>query len=195
MPVLKNPRWEAFCQQVIRSTCGDKSVSFTQSEAYQRAGFKAKGEGARVNAHRLMRLQESVVARIEELRAEFAKETKETLEGIVAELNDTATEAKADRAHSARTSAISTKARLLGLEVQRVEQGNPGDFTQARTTKDMAKAELVALGVANPDDHQVTMAVEALRRYAASLEAIASQQAQPEAAILTTATDLPAARH
>jgi hypothetical protein len=85
------------------------------------------------------------------------------------------------------------KGKILGLEPPaKSEVGRPGDFSTAKGTRDMAKSELVALGVADPREDQVTMAVEAMRGYAASLEAIATTTVHDVS--LTEANQLPAAR-
>jgi hypothetical protein len=191
MPALKNPRWESFCQHVIKLTCGDKSAAFTQYKAYEMAGFKARGEGARVNAHRLLRLQQSVIDRIAELRAEVAREAKESLESVIEELNDTAQEAKADRAHGPRISAISTKAKLLGLEVQRVEQGKPGEFTtaNAQSAEEFVKA---VLGKYVPQDtiraDQIEAGKAEMHRHSQAIRAIAQMPLTDDAVGLTKAT-------
>ena len=54
MPALDNPRWERFCQLIV---FGDIA---SNKQAYIEAGYKARDNGAEVNACKLLRLTKPV---------------------------------------------------------------------------------------------------------------------------------------
>ena len=73
--------------------------------------------------------------------------------------------------------ASQAKARLFGLEVKKTEVGNPGDFTSAQSTQDLAKQALKDAGLDDPTANDVEMAILEMGRHAAAIEAIASRKA------------------
>src|SRR5215468_3142918 len=70
MPVLPNPRHEAFAQAIVKCLASDKpNGKNTQKAAYLAAGYSASTDhSAEVAASRLLRNVEPVVARIRELQ-------------------------------------------------------------------------------------------------------------------------------
>jgi predicted house-cleaning NTP pyrophosphatase (Maf/HAM1 superfamily) len=108
MPVLPNPKHEAFAQARVKGKSAD--------EAYAAAGYKPH----RGNAHRLS-TNESVVARVTELQTASVERTLVTVESLTQELEDIRIAAKAAGQNAAATSAVMGKAKLHGLLVDKLE--------------------------------------------------------------------------
>jgi len=108
VPILKNPKHELFAQALARGENATK--------AYQSAGFK----GSRANASRL-RANSNVTARVREICGLAAAGAKITLEGLLDELEHARQRADSLGQLSASVRAISEKARLAGLVVERQE--------------------------------------------------------------------------
>jgi hypothetical protein len=178
MPVLERPRHEAFAQAIV---AGIAKHDYSQHKAYLAAGYRATPESARRCASRLLTFVDTISKRVVELQEEAARANRVTVESISAELDEAREVARNNDQASAMVAASATKAKLYGLEIKRVEQGNVGDFSQAKTTKDMAKAELVALGVSDPSEDMVAMVIGEMGRHAAALDAIASSHSQKPA--------------
>src|SRR5260370_17381366 len=70
MPALKNSRWEAFAQAIVNGLASDKpNGKNTAKAAYLAAGYSTNTEhAAEVNASRLLRKAEPVIARLRELQ-------------------------------------------------------------------------------------------------------------------------------
>ena len=113
---LTNPRHERFAQALFEG----KSAH----QAYIDAGYKE----CRQNAARLT-TKDDIKARLSELQTAVAKKSEVTAQSLLDELE--AARARADSLDqlSSVVKAISEKAKISGLLVQRVEVGNPGDFS------------------------------------------------------------------
>jgi hypothetical protein len=122
---LRNPRHERFAQLLFEG--------LPASRAFEQAGY-APNDG---NAIRL-KGNEKVQARLRELQAQAAAKTEVTLQTILADLVDAAAVAKDRGQGQALVSAAMAKAKLLGLDVQRIEVGEPGSFAELTT-----KAEII----------------------------------------------------
>lgn len=79
MPALDNPRHERFAIEYL--------VDLKAGPAYTRAGYKAVGNAAEVNGHKLLR-NAKVAARIEELTAERNKRTKIDADWVLSRLSE-----------------------------------------------------------------------------------------------------------
>jgi phage terminase small subunit len=121
MGILKNPRHERFVQGLLEG--------LPASRAFAEAGY-APNDG---NAIRL-KGNEKVQARLAELQGEAARSAKITVESICAELEEAVGVARSKSQAQAMVSAITFKARLAGLLVERVEVGSPGDFDNCTST-------------------------------------------------------------
>jgi len=117
MAPLRNTRHEAFCQALLEG----KSAT----AAYEEAGY-AKDDG---NATRLAK-NPKVIERLTELQNAVAEKTQVTVESLVNELEEARKRADSLDQLSAVVKAISEKARISGLMVQKVEVGGPGDFSK-----------------------------------------------------------------
>jgi hypothetical protein len=122
---LRNPRHERFAQLLFEG--------LPASRAFEQAGY-APNDG---NAIRL-KGNEKVQARLRELQAQAAAKTEVTLQTILNDLVDAASVARSKGQGQALVSAAMAKAKLLGLDVQRIEIGAPGDFAGLDT-----KAEII----------------------------------------------------
>ena len=115
MPALKNIRHERFCQALFR---GEPAV-----RAYESAGYKVhQGNSSR------LRWFEMVQSRLAELQSEAAKVSGITVESLLSELEHARQRADSLNQLSASVKAISEKAKISGLLVQKIEVGKPGDF-------------------------------------------------------------------
>jgi len=119
---LRNTRHEAFCQALLEG----KSAT----TAYEEAGY-AKDDG---NATRLAK-NPAVIERLTELQNAVAEKTQVTVESLVNELEEARKRADSLDQLSAVVKAISEKARISGLMVQKVEVGGPGDFSKCDTVE------------------------------------------------------------
>lgn len=135
---LRNARWEVFAQAVANG----KVCDFAQSTAYMQAGYKSQpGNAAYANASRLAKLQ-PVLDRIRELQAEEAKKRGINRESLLGELNRATEIAERKEQAQGVVQSAMAKARLLGLDVQKIEQGQPGDFSEPQTKREAAEAFL-----------------------------------------------------
>jgi phage terminase small subunit len=124
MPPLRNHKHERF---VLGLAEGLSAV-----DAHERAGY-ARDDG---NAARL-RANPKVVERLAELQAEVAKDTKVTVESIIAELTDLTAKATSKSQFTAAIRAVVEKSRIAGLLIERVEIGGPGDFEECNSTAEV----------------------------------------------------------
>jgi hypothetical protein len=179
MPVLKNPRHEAFAQAIFIGIFRPDLYP-THGTAYNAAGYRAKnarkpGGAAEANASRLLK-NAKIFDRIAELQREAAEDAKETIDKCVAELNEDRRDAKAQGQHSAAISAVMGKAKLLGLVTERHEDvtGKP-DFSKATSLQDVGLKLLQAVGYESPSSDDIALALEAHATMIAQLEAIAER--------------------
>lgn len=112
MPVLSNPKWEAFAQGLFEGKTAD--------ESYVNAGYKPN----RHNASRL-KTTETIAARVAELQQVTAERAIErtlvTVESLTQELEEIRSAAKDAGQNSAAVSAVMGKAKLHGLLVDKLE--------------------------------------------------------------------------
>jgi hypothetical protein len=179
MPVLRNPRHEAFARAIFRGIF-EPDLYPTHGTAYRAAGYRASGlrepgGSAEVNASRLLK-NAKILDRVRELQAEAAQEVKETIDKCVAELNEDRRDAKAQGQHSAAISAVMGKAKLLGLVTDKHEDvTSKPDFTKATSLHDVGIGLLQAVGYASPSSDDIALALEAHATMIAQLEAIAER--------------------
>lgn len=180
MPPLSNPRHERFAKGLFEGETADA--------AYEAAGFKAN----RGNASRL-KANESILTRLSELQSEAAKSAEVTVESLLAELEHARSRADGLDQLSAAVKAISEKAKISGLLVQRVEVGGPGDFSEAETFSELADKMLDEIETGfhpvSDEDHEGLTAL--LERQGEELgEFLASIRARPVNGYQETAADV-----
>ena len=178
MPVLRNPRHEAFARAIFRGIF-EPDLYPTHGTAYRAAGYRASGlrepgGSAEVNASRLLK-NAKILDRVRELQAEAAEDVKETIDKCVAELNEDRRDAKAQGQHSAAISAVMGKAKLLGLVTEKHEDVTKPDFSKATSLQDVGLKLLQAVGYASPSSDDIALALEVHATMIAQLEAIAER--------------------
>jgi phage terminase small subunit len=142
MPALQNPKHERFAQELAKGK--------SQAEAYAGAGYAP----SEPNASRLTR-NDKVQARVAELQDRGAKRAEVTLESLIREAGEIQDEAKADKQYSAATAALTAKAKLAGLWVDKNENTNR-NVDPARVTD----AELAAVVQADSSEGASTAPVD-----------------------------------
>jgi hypothetical protein len=123
---LKNPRHERFVALLLQGE--------SATDAHEHCGF-SRDDG---NAARL-RQNPRVQARLAELQAEVAKDTKCTVESLLSELEEARAKAVSLDQMSAAVKSISEKARISGLMVEKkqIEIGGPGSFDHCNSTAEV----------------------------------------------------------
>jgi hypothetical protein len=111
MPALSNQRHERFAQEIAQGT--------PQVEAYGKVGYKPVD----ANASRLIN-SDKVRTRIAELQGKAAQKLNVTIESLMQEADEIQRAAKADKQHSASVAAMTAKAKLAGLWVERSDNVN-----------------------------------------------------------------------
>jgi phage terminase small subunit len=139
MPMLHNPKHEAFARNLVEMT----KTGGTQGNAYSKAGFKAEGAAADVCASKLLKITKNGIAqRVQELMRNGAKRAEVSVASLLAELEEARAGAADDRQFAAVTGAIMAKAKLSGMLVDKLEVGGPGAFDQCQSIREVAEAVL-----------------------------------------------------
>jgi hypothetical protein len=178
MPALDNPRWERFAQAIVEGLANGDRKPYSQGRAYIAAGYTAKDQGKRGGsaecaASRLLNRVKPIIKRVRELQAIAARNAAETAEKMARELDEIQYEARADKAHAAAVSAVLGKAKVLGLEPPtRTELGKPGDFSQAKSVRDIGRMLLQQVDYAEPSDEAIEQAIAANEQFIETLQAI-----------------------
>lgn len=115
MPALQNPKHERFAQSIAKGIAG--------STAYREAGYQAGGNAAEAAASRLLR-DVKVQERIAELKDRGAQRAEVTIESLIREVGELQDAAKEAKQISAAVAALTAKAKLAGLWVERSENEN-----------------------------------------------------------------------
>lgn len=138
MPACPNLRHERFARAWIKTGVA--------ARAYLKAGYEPTTRHALdVAASRLMTHVE-VKRRIRELKKQMATRNRITVDSLVEELDEARVSAMALDQPSAAITASMSKARLVGLIVDRKEQGAPGDFQKLETEEQVLAAVTQQLG-------------------------------------------------
>jgi hypothetical protein len=130
MSQLANTKHENFCRLTIE---GAKYGS-TQADIYKRAGYRADGHSAEMAASRLMKKDE-IRRRLAELTAPATRKARITAESLLTELEEARAGAVSAEQYGAATAAITAKAKLAGLMIDRMEVGGPGEFADCDTAE------------------------------------------------------------
>lgn len=130
MPTLDNPQWEAFAREVSKGS--------TLTSAYIKAGYEATGASAQVNSSRL--LSNAIVSeRVAELQELAAQRTLVTIEKLTDELEEARELAmKDDKGAAAAVSAVMAKAKLHGLDVNKIDAKVNGQINLTISSDDAA---------------------------------------------------------
>ncbi len=113
MPKLENEQWEAFAREVAKGS--------TLSKAYEKAGYQATPESASASASRLLG-NVNVAERVAELQDMAVQRTLVSIEKLTDELEEARELAmKDEKGAAAAVSAVMAKAKLHGLDVQKID--------------------------------------------------------------------------
>jgi len=177
MPALSNPRHEAFAQAIFAGLTGKTRIDRAQSTAYLKAYPNcSSGNSAEACASKLLRRAKPILDRVRELQAEAnaRQRTKIDLsrERVGRDL-DTASRLAKEQGNA---SAIVSSA----LGIAKVFHSLPSDneehlnFKNATSMHDIGRKLLMTVGMENPDDPSIALAVEANDAFVSRLEAIAA---------------------
>jgi hypothetical protein len=177
MPLLENPRHEAFAQALFEGL----GTGRTHGQSYSAAGYTSNPGAAKVNASRLLKSTKHIIERVQELQTQAATHKRATVESIVDELEGARQIARDNNQASAMVAASTAKAKILGLEVNRTEVGKPGDFDAINSKEELAEKYLLQ---ANPDAlinaTKREMVIVELERHTAVIHAIAANNDCPQ---------------
>src|SRR5215469_11277590 len=174
MPVLPNPRHEAFAQAIFVGLCSP-NIYPTRGHAYNAAGYRAKDAGkaggsAEVAACNLLK-KIKIFDRVRELQAQAAERTQETAEKCVQELNQLRRDAHSDKAYGAAVAAVMGKAKILNLSGDQPPNTSV-DFSSAKSMQDVGRKLLQSVGFKEPDDVSIQAAIAANDAFIDRLQAI-----------------------
>lgn len=111
MPALQNPKHERFAQELAKGK--------SQVEAYAAAGYKPDdGAASRLSGN------VRIAARVQEIAQRGAKRAEVTIESLIQEAADIQASAVEAGQHSAAIAALTAKAKLAGLWVEKNENTN-----------------------------------------------------------------------
>ena len=163
MPVLPNPRHEAFAQAIFAGL--SRHQNYSQAQAYRDAGYKVtNGNSARACASRLLTFANGVSERIHELQAEqLARITpkldvsKETIGRRLRMASEMAEQ---------QNSPTGIVAAELGIakvfhRISDAPNGDNIDFNAARSMTDIGRKLLQSVGFKELDDVSIQAAIEA----------------------------------
>ena len=128
MAPLRNLRHENFCQLMLQAP----KRGWSNAEVYRQSGYRAEGNGAEVNASKLLS-PTKIQQRIAELNAPAVRKARVTVESLLAELDATVQAARAAKQFGAVNGALTLVGKLTGLLRDRLEVGAPSDFALAET--------------------------------------------------------------
>jgi len=192
MPALTKPRHEAFARALVVGM----AKNWSQGQAYVAAGYSAKDAGQRggsaeVCASRLLNRIKPIAERVAELQAAASKRKKITVEDIVEELEEARSLALTIQQPSAAVAATSTKARVLGLQVDKIQITHKNELGQAQSTSELAaqvilnhaKGKIEHIGQVNEGMRK--LCIQAMASYAKALDAIVFQACASQARDVT----------
>jgi hypothetical protein len=175
MPVLKNPRHERFALLLAEG--------LSAYAAYEQAGYQPH-DG---NCIRL-RGNERVKARLSELQQAAQQKTEISIQSLLEELEHARQRADSLGQLSASVKAITSKAAISGLLVERHEVGKPGDFDDLNSVPDIISrlkdllgpkaAELFCLCFGVDENGAETLKPGSSASYRRKLARFKAQQAQ-----------------
>jgi hypothetical protein len=174
MPILKNPKHEAYCQLTVQGA----RYAWTQADIYVKSGFRAVGHSAAMAGSRLMK-RDDIQRRIGELTRPSINRTRASvlnLETLLVELEITIADAREAKQHSVVVQSLALAAKLVGLMRDRVEIGSPAEFHASEDVNEIA-ARL--LGSDGDVDRATALADELAMEIRRALIGAAAARARP----------------
>jgi hypothetical protein len=178
MPALSNPRYERFAQALFAVLGGKTRQERANSTAYLTAypGSTAPGS-AKASAARLLARVSPILERVRELQAEQAKRTQRKIdvsrERIARDLDDAISIAKTQENPQGIVSAAMGIAKVFGLE--QANEKATHSFKDAQSMHDIGKRLLISVGVREPCDAAIELAIQANNQFVQRLERIAAE--------------------
>lgn len=179
MPALANPRWERFAQCIVLGlTNGNSRETYSQGRAYIAAGYLAKDAGksggsAEAAASRLLKKVQPILARVRELQAAQVKRIDLSKERVGRRLNLASEMAEKQENPQAIVASETSIAKVFGHINETQTQSQ--DFTSANSMQDIGRKLLQSIGMREPDDASIALAIEANDAFIEQLEAIKAQ--------------------
>jgi len=127
LPALENPRWERFAQELAKGK--------TATEAYVLAGYKPNDGNAAT-----LKGNQRILDRVARLQQVASQRVEVTVASLIQEAGEIQAAAMQEKQLSAATAALTVKAKLAGLWVDKSENTNR-NVDPARVTD----AELAAV--------------------------------------------------
>jgi len=184
MPALKNPRWEAFAQAIVKGLANDRpNGKNTAKAAYLAAGYSTSTDNAaRANASRLLTKAIPVVERIRELQEQALARVDRKLDisrERIGRRLDMASRKAEDDGNTANIIAAETAlAKIFGL-VKTSSTYDPNDLDNAQSAEHLATLLLQSVGLDPPfTAAEIESAVGANDAFVEALERIREQRLQ-----------------
>jgi len=133
MPVLDNPRYELFAQELAKGKTAD--------EAYVLAGYREnRGNASTLKANQI------ISDRVLELQGAVIAHTEFTIESLLREADRVQQLATNNGQYSAAIAALTAKAKLAGLWVDKAENTNTNQNVDPRDLSDEKLADIATSG-------------------------------------------------
>lgn len=127
MPALQNPKHERFAQELAKGKTAD--------EAYANAGYKAnRGNAATLKAN------QSILDRVSEIQERGVIRTEITVASLLREASKIQNAALKANQHSAAVAALTAKAKLAGLWIDKAENLNRNVDANSLSDAELAAA-------------------------------------------------------
>jgi tetrahydromethanopterin S-methyltransferase subunit G len=175
MPALSNPRYERFAQALFAGLAGETRIKRAQSTAYLAAYPNcSKGNPAEAAASRLLRRVKPIADRVRELQAEANARIQPKLdlsrERVGKRLDLASQIAEQDR----NPQAIVASELGIAKVFHRLDTSDdkPLDFKSARSMQEIGRRLMQSVGLREPDDASIALAIEANDTFVAELERI-----------------------
>ena len=175
MPALSNPRYEAFAQAIFVGLAGKTRIDRAQSTAYLKAYPNcSSGNSAEACASKLLRRAKPILDRVRELQAEANARLQPKLDLSRERVGRRLDKASRIAEQQGNASAMATSE--LGIAKvfhgEQAQESSPLDFKNAHSMHDIGRKLLMTVGMENPDDASIELAVEANDQFVDRLEAI-----------------------
>src|SRR5262245_42057053 len=178
MPVLSNPRHEAFAQAIVKGLASDKpNGKNTQRAPYLAAGYSTTSDEATdAAASRLLRKVKSVVDRIRELQEQALARVDRKLdisrERIGMRLDLASRMAETDNDPATIVSSELGLAKVFGL-AKTTDSYNATDLDNAKSPQDLGRLLLQSVGCSEPfTAEEIADAIKANDMFVEALELI-----------------------
>ena len=176
MPALSNPRHEAFAQALFAGLAGETRVKRAQSTAYLTAYPNcSNGDSAEAAASRLLRRVKPIIERVRELQAEQAARTQKKVDisrdRLARRLDMASTLAEQQGNVAGIVSSELGIAKIFGMDATPEKPAH--SFKDAKSMEDIGRRLLISVGLREPSNDAIALAIQANNAFVAELERIA----------------------